>query len=85
MGVSTAIPIAGLITLVLLVAIPFLFLFAIVSLIVFVLRKGSKQQNINADETRMLQEMFMGLKRMEDRADSLETILLDKMKKDGKA
>ncbi|HBF33977.1 TPA: hypothetical protein DDW35_05390 [Candidatus Sumerlaeota bacterium] len=66
-------------------AIPFLFLFGLAFLVLFVLRKLNQPQNISAEETRMIQEMFMGLKRMEDRVDSLETILLDKMKKDEKA
>ena len=80
----TAIPFAAMLFIVLIIAIPFLFIFGVVCLIVFAIRRGSKQQGISAEETRMIQEMFTGLKRMEDRADSLETILLDKMKKDGK-
>ena len=85
MVASTGIPIAAMFFLVLVIAIPFLFIFGVVCLIVFAVRRGSKQQNISTEETRMLQEMFMGLKRMEDRVDALETILMDKMKKDGKA
>ncbi len=42
-------------------------------------RTGQKHQ---ADETRMIQEIYQGLARMEERVESLETILLDREKKD---
>lgn len=32
----------------------------------------------NEDETRMIQEMYQGLARMEERIETLETILLEK-------
>jgi phage shock protein B len=34
-----------------------------------------------ADETRMIQELYQGLSRMEERVDALETILLDRERK----
>jgi phage shock protein B len=64
---------------------PFLFIFAVVAVIFFVLRSGSRQREVNTDETRMIQEMFHGLNQMAERAEALETILLDKMKKDEQA
>ena len=44
-------------------------------------RKGQAYQ---ADETRMIQELYQGLSKMEERVDALETILLDQDRK-GKA
>ncbi len=41
-----------------------------------------KKQKCQADETRMIQEIYQGLSRMEERVESLETILLDGDKKD---
>ena len=42
-------------------------------------RKG---QQFQAEETRMIQEMYQGLSRMEERVDALETIILDSERKD---
>ncbi len=39
-----------------------------------------KQQAQEAEETRMIQEMFQHLSRMETRIEALETILLDQQK-----
>jgi phage shock protein B len=41
-----------------------------------------KKQKYQADETRMIQEIYQGLSRMEERVESLETILLESDKKD---
>jgi phage shock protein B len=41
-------------------------------------RKG---QAFKADETRMIQELYQGLSKMEERVDALETILLDQERK----
>lgn len=42
-------------------------------------RKGQKFQ---AEEARMIQEMYQGLSRMEERVGALETIILDRERKD---
>lgn len=42
-------------------------------------RKG---QNIQADEAKMIQEIYQGLSRMEERVEALETIILDRERKD---
>lgn len=42
-------------------------------------RKGQKLQ---AEEARMIQEMYQGLARMEERIEALETIVLDSKRKD---
>ena len=41
---------------------------------------GGKKQE--ADEAKMIQEIYQGLSRMEERVEALETILLDRTKKD---
>jgi hypothetical protein len=41
-----------------------------------------KSQKSQAEETRFIQEIYQGLSRMEERVESLETILLDREKKD---
>jgi len=41
-------------------------------------RKG---QTYQTDETRMIQELYQGLSKMEERVDALETILLDRERK----
>lgn len=42
-------------------------------------RKG---QRVQADETKMIQEIYQGLSRMEARVEALETIILDRERKD---
>lgn len=42
-------------------------------------RKG---QNIQTDEARMIQQIYQGLSRMEERVEALETIILDRERKD---
>ncbi len=42
-------------------------------------RRGQAYQ---ADETRMIQELYQGLSKMEERVDALETILLDRERKE---
>jgi phage shock protein B len=42
-------------------------------------RKGQKFQT---EETKMIQELYLGISRMEERVDALETIILDPERKD---
>ena len=42
-------------------------------------RKG---QRVQAEEARMIQEMYQGLSRMQERVEALETIILDRERKD---
>ena len=42
-------------------------------------RKGQKYQ---AEEARMIQEIYQGLSRMKQRVEALETIILDRERKD---
>jgi phage shock protein B len=44
----------------------------------------SPEQNrqFQAEETRLMQELYQGLSRLEERVDALETILLDRKRKE---
>ena len=41
-----------------------------------------KQQKTMNDEAKMIQEVYQGLARMEERVEALETIILDRGRKD---
>ncbi len=43
---------------------------------------SKKNKTSNAEETKMIQDIYHGLSKMEERAETLETILLDRRKKD---
>jgi phage shock protein B len=45
---------------------------------------SSKDRQQQADETRMIQEIYQGMSELENRVESLETILLDSEKKEFK-
>jgi len=49
-----------------------------------ILRGGfsRKSQHSQAEESKMIQEIYQGLSRMEKRAEALETIILDRERKD---
>ena len=47
-------------------------------------RTSPKDRQQLADEARMVQEIYQGMSEIENRVESLETILLDKEKKDFK-
>jgi len=53
-------------------------------MIIKILRGGfsRKDQKLEADEARMIQEIYQGLSRMEERVEALETIILDSKGKD---
>jgi phage shock protein B len=48
-----------------------------VYLIIKAYKGGSKSASSDADETRMIQEIYHGLQRMEKRVETLETIIID--------
>jgi phage shock protein B len=56
------------------------FLFSAVVIFVKLLKGGASKnmQKNNADESRMIQEIYQGLARMEERVESLETILMER-------
>lgn len=43
---------------------------------------SKKERDAHAEETRMIQEMYHGLSRMEKRVETLETILIERQKED---
>lgn len=59
-------------------------LFVIIFAFVLALKRtqgsGSMQRGkkLDTDETRLMQEIYLGLSRMEERVEALETILLDR-------
>jgi sensor histidine kinase YesM len=73
--------------------IPFIFLFVIVAIamsgfilvsIIKALRgnSGGKKKETNMEEARLMQEIYRGLRKMEERVESLETIIMDKKRKE---
>jgi len=72
--------IANLIIILGTVLIFFSFLFSIIVIFVKLLKGGasSKGQKANADEAKMIQEIYQGMARMEERVESLETILIER-------
>jgi phage shock protein B len=43
---------------------------------------SGKGQRLQAEEARMIQEIYQGLSRMQERVEALETIILDRERKD---
>ena len=43
--------------------------------------RGGQSASDQAEETKMIQEIYAGLSRMEERVEALETILLDQQKR----
>jgi phage shock protein B len=46
------------------------------------LLKGGASRKNQAEDAKIMQEIYQGLSRMEDRVEALETILLDREKRD---
>jgi phage shock protein B len=46
------------------------------------LLKGGTSRKDQAEDSKIIQEIYLGLSRMENRVEALETILLDREKKD---
>lgn len=42
-----------------------------------------QSQRFSTEETKLMQELFQGLARMEERVEALETLLLDRERKEG--
>ncbi len=51
-----------------------------------ILRGSSSRQSrqLQAEETKLIQELYQGLSRIEERVEALETILFDQDRKEGK-
>ena len=67
------------------IALPIIIIAGTILLGIKIVRGGSssKDPKTQADETRIIQEIYQGLARMEDRVEALETILIER-KKSGK-
>lgn len=74
------------------VAIPFFLFFLVFLVVLFLpflalviiliaLRRGNRFDRVSEQDARVLQEMYSGLQRMEERVETLETILIDQLKK----
>ena len=48
------------------------------------LLKGGASRKDQAEDSKLIQEIYLGLSRMEERVEALETILLDRKKEDRK-
>jgi phage shock protein B len=68
--------VAELVVVGLIVTVPLVVLF----LMIFANRKGGNAAS--AEETQLVQELLQGLRRLEERMNSLETILLQRGRKD---
>ncbi|MBA3012362.1 MAG: phage shock protein B [Proteobacteria bacterium] len=44
---------------------------------------SKKDKQTHAEETRMIQDIFNGLSKMEERIEALETILIERQRKNG--
>ena len=44
-------------------------------------RRGASGKTGDRDETRLIQDIYQGLMRMEERVDALETLLIDRQSK----
>ncbi|OQY51383.1 MAG: phage-shock protein [Desulfobacteraceae bacterium 4572_89] len=43
---------------------------------------SKKEKQVHADETKMIQDIFKGLSKMEERIEVLETILIERQRKE---
>jgi len=46
---------------------------------------GARSRSENNDESKLIQELYQGLSKMEQRIESLETLLLDREKRGGQS
>jgi len=77
--------IEGVLTIILVfivIALPLIIIAGTILLGLKMIRGGSstKDRKAQADETRIIQEIYQGLSRMEERVEALETILIEREK-----
>ncbi len=75
----------GMLTILLAFALPFVVLIGAFALAALKVLKGDgprRSKGQAAEETRMIQAIYHQLSRMEDRIEALETLLLDRERKD---
>jgi phage shock protein B len=63
-------------------AVPLIIIAGTILLAIRIIRGGatSRDPKAQADETRVIQEIYQGLSRMEERVEALETILIEREK-----
>ena len=74
----------GTLAVLLILAIPLLFIAGTFALKALKILKGispEQNQQLQAEETRLIQEMHRGLAKLEERVETLETLLLDRRRK----
>ena len=72
----------GVLAIVLIFGTPFVAVIGVLGLIALKILKGQpgrKGLQLNSQETKIMQEIYQGLSRLDKRVESLETILLDKV------
>ena len=64
------------------IALPLIIVAGTILLAIKIIKGGasSKDPKAQADETRVIQEIYQGLTRMEERVEALETILIEREK-----
>ena len=75
----------GTLAVLLIFAIPLLAIAGTFAIKALKILKGitpEQNQQLQAEETRLIQEMHRGLAKMEERVETLETLLLDRRRKD---
>ena len=75
----------GTLAVLLIFAIPLLAIAGTFALKALKIVKGitpEQNQQLQAEETRLIQEMHRGLAKLEERVETLETLLLDRRRKD---
>lgn len=84
-GMGAPEAVIGIIIVFIVIALPVIIIAGTILLAIKIIRGGasSKDSMAQADETRIIQEIYQGLARMEDRVEALETILIER-KRGGK-
>ncbi|MGQ4808030.1 hypothetical protein NKDENANG_01397 [Candidatus Entotheonellaceae bacterium PAL068K] len=76
----------GTLAVLLIFGTPFVAVVGVIVLKVLKVVTGSPSrggQQMQAEETRLMQQLYQGLSRMEDRIEALETLLLERDRKEG--
>lgn len=75
----------GALAIMMVFGIPIIFMLGIFSIVILNIlmgRKKERAQELNGEETRLIQEIHNGLSKLEKRIETLETIILDRTRKD---
>lgn len=67
-------------TIILLFGTPLVAVLGGIVIVVLIILKGKSTKALTGEEAKIMQAQYQGLRRLEERVDALETILLDKQK-----